>query len=91
MPAASELGINVDHIWRKTKAVLMPTQTLPHDILEDRDFAGPLVICMLLGFSLLLVRCTLVAGRPAYLPAHLLVHCVVCVGKPTWQAARLVQ
>lgn len=40
----------------------MPNQLLPEDILEDRDFAGPLVICVCLGFSLLLVRVCRVCG-----------------------------
>lgn len=53
-PLLEELGINFEHIKKKTLAVLMPNQLLPEDILEDKDFAGPLVICMALGFSLLL-------------------------------------
>ena len=54
LPLLEDLGINFEHIKKKTAAVLMPNQLLPEDILEDRDFAGPLVICVCLGFSLLL-------------------------------------
>jgi len=50
------LGINFDHIKHKTLAVINPSRPLPQDILTDRDFAGPLVFCLVLGFSLLLVR-----------------------------------
>lgn len=53
-PLLEELGINFDHIKKKTAAVLWPNQPLGEDILEDEDFAGPLCICLALGFSLLL-------------------------------------
>ncbi len=53
-PLLEELGINWRHIWAKTSAVLHPTQEIDPHIMDDTDLAGPLVICLLLGLSLLL-------------------------------------
>lgn len=53
-PLLEELGINVRHIWAKTQAVLHPTKVIDPHIMDDTDLAGPLVICLLLGLSLLL-------------------------------------
>ncbi len=54
-PLLEELGINFEHIFRKTKCVLNP-MAKPHEtIIHDEDLAGPLVFCIAYGFSLLLV------------------------------------
>ena len=64
MPLLEELGINIDHIVLKTKAVVIPSQRLagksntalmdPSLIVEDADLAGPLAFALLLGAELLL-------------------------------------
>jgi len=52
-PLLEELGLNFDHIKRKTIAVLNPAaRTLDPEILEDCDFAGPIVFGLCLGLSL---------------------------------------
>lgn len=55
-PLLEELGINFEHILGKTYAVLVPNRQLQLDpaAMEDADFAGPLVFCLLLGFAMLL-------------------------------------
>lgn len=61
-PLLEELGINLDHIWLKTKAVVLPSKRLsgssallePSVIVEDADLAGPLAFALLLGCELLL-------------------------------------
>jgi hypothetical protein len=55
-PLLQELGINFDHIYKKTLIVLIPTKRPLTDVLDDADMAGPLVFCFLLGCALLLVR-----------------------------------
>eukprot|EP01126_Amoeba_proteus_P034372 TRINITY_DN3423_c0_g1_i3.p1 TRINITY_DN3423_c0_g1~~TRINITY_DN3423_c0_g1_i3.p1 ORF type:complete len:258 (-),score=26.62 TRINITY_DN3423_c0_g1_i3:478-1251(-) len=51
-PLLEELGINFDHIKRKTFSVLNPfTLSLDEEILLDCDLAGPIVFALLLGFS----------------------------------------
>ena len=52
----AELGINFDHIKRKTISVLHPTKSLDPDLLDDCDMAGPIAYCLMLGATLLLVR-----------------------------------
>lgn len=54
-PLFEELGINFDHIFKKTKAVLNPFTTPDLSILDDVDLAGPLVFCLAFAFSLLLL------------------------------------
>lgn len=54
-PLLEELGINFDHIYRKTKCVLNPFSTPHESIVDDQDLAGPLVFCIAYGFSLLLL------------------------------------
>ena len=57
-PLLEELGINFDHIYKKTLAVLNPfTQTDPK-IINETDLAGPLCFCLALGATLLLVNIT---------------------------------
>ncbi|CAL9729136.1 protein transport protein Yip1p [Monosporozyma unispora] len=56
-PLLEEIGINFDHIFAKTKIVLTPTSVnnvLSQEILDDSDFAGPLIFFMLFGLFLLL-------------------------------------
>lgn len=54
-PLLEELGINFDHIYRKTKCVLNPFAKPHESIIHDEDLAGPLVFCIAYGFSLLLM------------------------------------
>lgn len=58
-PILEELGINMQHILLKTRAVVLPfsklgvtAQQVMHE--EDNDLAGPLVFALLLGGELLL-------------------------------------
>jgi hypothetical protein len=53
-PLLEELGINWEHIFEKTKAVVNPTQKLNEHILDDADLAGPILFCLVLGSLLLL-------------------------------------
>jgi hypothetical protein len=62
-PLLEELGINVEHILLKTKAVVLPFRRFhrhsalisdPQLIVEDADLAGPLAFALLLGGELLL-------------------------------------
>ncbi|ETV97134.1 hypothetical protein, variant [Aphanomyces invadans] len=52
-PLMEELGINFEHIWTKTQAVLIPTTSVSEHILDDVDLAGPLVFAF--GFGMLLL------------------------------------
>jgi hypothetical protein len=54
-PLLEELGINFDHIFKKTKLVLNPFTTPDLSILDDVDLAGPLVFCLAFACSLLLL------------------------------------
>jgi hypothetical protein len=59
-PLLEELGINVQHILLKTKAVVLPfsrfggDQVDPTVICEDADMAGPIAFALLLGGEMLL-------------------------------------
>uniref|UniRef100_A0A914H659 Protein YIPF n=1 Tax=Globodera rostochiensis TaxID=31243 RepID=A0A914H659_GLORO len=53
-PLLEELGVNFEHIWLKTMAVLNPLGIASPDVIADQDLAGPLVFCLLFGASLLL-------------------------------------
>ncbi|KAH8276402.1 hypothetical protein KR018_005154 [Drosophila ironensis] len=53
-PLLEELGINPNHIFQKTLAVLNPLRGTEQQILQDTDMAGPLVFCLTLGGFLLL-------------------------------------
>ena len=60
-PLMEELGINFDHILRKTKCVINPFRSLEkgmtdhgHDVMQDTDLAGPLCFCLGLGVTLLM-------------------------------------
>jgi hypothetical protein len=54
-PLLEELGINFDHIIKKTKSVLNPFTTPDLSIVDDVDLAGPLVFCLAFACSLLLL------------------------------------
>lgn len=61
-PLLEELGINLEHILLKTKAVVIPFKRFsrssalldPQMIVDDADLAGPLVFALALGGELLL-------------------------------------
>ena len=53
-PLIEELGINFDHIYLKTQAVIYPNRTLEAKVVEDSDMAGPLVFCLILGSLMML-------------------------------------
>jgi len=62
-PLLEELGINIEHIFMKTKAVVIPFRRFhtkhsalmePSMIVEEADLAGPLAFALLLGGELLL-------------------------------------
>jgi protein YIPF5/7 len=63
-PLLEELGINVEHIIMKTKAVVIPFRRFHKDnhsaltdpalIMEDADLAGPLALALLLGGELMM-------------------------------------
>ena len=55
LPLLEELGINFDHIFKKTKSVLNPFGAPDTSILDDVDLAGPLVFCLAFACSLLLL------------------------------------
>ena len=53
-PILEELGINFAHIVAKTKAVLLPRRSkLSAEVVNDSDFAGPILFCLVLGTLLL--------------------------------------
>ena len=54
----AELGINFQHIYAKTLSVLWPRRAkLDQAVINDSDFAGPIIFCLVLGVLLLFVRC----------------------------------
>ena len=53
-----ELGIDFLHIRAKTMAVMNPMKKPDSLLLADTDLGGPMLYCLLLGASLLLVRNT---------------------------------
>jgi len=53
-PLLEELGINPDHIFQKTLAVLNPFRETDAAILQDTDLAGPLAFVLAFGGLLLL-------------------------------------
>ncbi|XP_064419211.1 protein YIPF7 isoform X2 [Latimeria chalumnae] len=54
-PLLEELGINFDHIWQKTLTVLNPMKPADGSIMNETDLTGPVVFCLALGATLLLV------------------------------------
>ncbi len=61
-PLLEELGINFEHIWAKTRVVLILTRRINSSHLEDTDLAGPLVFALAFGFLLLLKGKVCVCG-----------------------------
>ena len=54
-PILEELGINFSHICRKTLMVLAPRRSkLDQEVINDSDFAGPIIFCLVLATLLLL-------------------------------------
>lgn len=53
-PLLEELGINFDHIYKKTLAVLNPFTDTDASIVNETDLTGPLCFCLALGATLLL-------------------------------------
>ncbi|TFJ88474.1 hypothetical protein NSK_000048 [Nannochloropsis salina CCMP1776] len=53
-PLLVELGINFQHIWEKTKTVLMPLGSMDEHIMDDADLAGPLFFLLSFGIFLLM-------------------------------------
>jgi len=53
-PLLEELGINFQHIWVKTKGVLVPFKEVDLSLMDDTDLIGPLVFCLILGFFLMI-------------------------------------
>eukprot|EP00048_Salpingoeca_helianthica_P016601 m.233207 g.233207 ORF g.233207 m.233207 type:complete len:265 (+) comp19016_c0_seq1:105-899(+) len=52
-PLLEELGINFQHIFDKTLAVLHPMKPIGPHLMDDTDLAGPLIFCLLFGSFLL--------------------------------------
>jgi hypothetical protein len=58
-PLLEELGINFEHIYRKTFAVLIPFSKIDSSLhINDDDLAGPFFFGFIFGVFLLLVRST---------------------------------
>mmetsp|Transcript_25426 Transcript_25426/g.83637 ORF Transcript_25426/g.83637 Transcript_25426/m.83637 type:complete len:255 (+) Transcript_25426:16-780(+) len=53
-PLLEELGIDLPHIFRKTRSVLHPWKTSP-DLMDDSDLAGPLLFALAMGSAHLLM------------------------------------
>ena len=51
----AKLGINFDHIWQKTLTVLNPMKPADGSIMNETDLTGPILFCVALGATLLLV------------------------------------
>lgn len=54
LPLLEELGINIDHITLKTKAIMTPLKAPDSHLYDDTDMAGPLCFALLLGVTLML-------------------------------------
>ncbi|NXP81470.1 YIPF7 protein, partial [Ramphastos sulfuratus] len=54
-PLLEELGINFEHIWQKTLTVLNPLKPADGTIMNETDLTGPVVFCLALGATLLMV------------------------------------
>ncbi|KAH8204425.1 hypothetical protein TruAng_001341 [Truncatella angustata] len=52
-PLLEELGVNFDHIHKKTLAVLNPFSRIDQHLMDDSDLAGPMLFFALFGFFLL--------------------------------------
>ncbi|EFA76228.1 Yip1 domain-containing protein [Heterostelium album PN500] len=54
LPLLEELGINFDHIKKKTLSVLNPFKKIDSHIMDDTDLGGPIFFDLVLGFSSLM-------------------------------------
>ncbi|XP_069046714.1 protein YIPF5 isoform X3 [Lepisosteus oculatus] len=54
-PLLEELGINFENIWQKTLTVLNPFKPADGRIMNETDLTGPVVFCVALGATLLLM------------------------------------
>jgi len=54
-PLLEELGINFDHIYQKTVAVMNPWKHTSSEVINEVDLTGPFVFCMALGAAMLMV------------------------------------
>ncbi|KAG0649657.1 transport yip1 [Hyphodiscus hymeniophilus] len=52
-PLLEELGVNFNHVWSKTLAVLNPLARIDQNIMDDSDLAGPVLFFFLFGTFLL--------------------------------------
>lgn len=50
-----ELGINLDHIWQKALTVLNPLKPADGSIMNETDLTGPIIFCVALGVTLMMV------------------------------------
>lgn len=55
-PLLEELGINVHAVIAKARLVANPFSRIDNSFADDADMTGPVVLCLLLGFLLLLQR-----------------------------------
>lgn len=55
-PLLEELGINVPAVIAKARLVANPFSRIDSTFADDADMTGPVVLCLLLGFLLLLQR-----------------------------------
>jgi len=75
-PLLEELGINFDHIYRKTRAVLNPFTVTEAGIVNETDLAGPLCFCLALGATLLLVNMFLCNALCGFIAFQKEFHCL---------------
>ncbi|GAM18477.1 hypothetical protein SAMD00019534_016520, partial [Acytostelium subglobosum LB1] len=54
LPLLEELGINFDHIKKKTLSVLNPFRKIDAHTMDDTDLGGPIFFGLVLGFSSLM-------------------------------------
>ncbi|XP_059528107.1 protein YIPF7 isoform X1 [Myotis daubentonii] len=71
-PLLEELGINFDHIWQKTLTVLNPLKPADGSIMNETDLAGPILFCVALGATLLLVKDSSVRFKRVSFPMRVL-------------------
>lgn len=55
-PLLEELGINLPAVFAKARLVANPFSRIDSTFADDADMTGPVVLCLLLGFLLLLQR-----------------------------------
>ncbi|NWT40345.1 YIPF7 protein, partial [Chroicocephalus maculipennis] len=81
-PLLEELGINFEHIWQKTLTVLNPMKPADGSIMNETDLTGPMVFCLALGATLLLVGCSVLgSSRDCYLINNKLLDMNLTLGR----------